>query len=100
MKIEMKKIPFIVVLGLVLTQATFANNKPKKHHRGGIDSSNVLIHLTNCSVGSDGTIKNKTGEVVGKLTSTGTIVDPTSGQVIGSREETTEEKISKIYISN
>ena len=95
----MRNIQFIIlILALAMAQTTFAQHKHKRH-RGGIDSTNLLIHLTDCSVSSDGTIKNKIGEVVGKLTPSGTIIAP-SGQIIGNREETTEEKIGKIYISN
>ncbi len=89
----------LLALAIVIAQAAFAQHKPKRH-KGGIDSTNVLIHLSNCSVSSDGTIKNKNGEVVGKLTANGDVVNPASGQVIGKREETTEEKISKIYFNN
>jgi len=88
----------IAALALMLCASVVTYAKPKKDKTNTTQNTTTVAKL-NCTVDTDGTVRNANGEVIGKLSSNGQIVNG-SGQVIGSMEKTSAQKIGEIYFAD
>jgi hypothetical protein len=95
----------LISLLLLMTNMAFSqnnqDNKKQKKYKPPVtlDSSAVKVYLEYiCSVEKDGTVRNRKGEVIGKMFKDGVIKD-LEGNIIGRKEKTASEiaKENTIY---
>ena len=86
----------IAALALMLCASVMTYAKPKK---GVKAQNNTSVVKLDCTVESDGTVKNTSGEAIGKLNSDGNVVNA-AGQVIGTMQKTSAQKIQEVYFND
>ena len=88
----------IALMALMVCAAVVTYAKPKK----GVKTQNAqttTVARINCTVESDGTVKETDGTVIGKVNADGKIINA-EGQVIGSMARTDAQKIHEIYFND
>jgi len=91
----------LAVLALMLGASVVMYAKPKKKVKtpnAPTQTSKPIDRILrlNCTIEKGGTVKNANGEVIGTLNSKYEVVNA-AGQVIGSIEKTSAEKIGEVY---